>query len=250
MKSPGADSLTVSGRRPIICSNFPTFAWRPETGMIVTIDGPVASGKSTAAKNLAEALGFEHLDTGAIYRAITLLALSAGTDPADRAAVRRLLGEVKVHFEEERIHLNGRDVSDDIRRPDITSSVKPFAENPEVREFVKKLEHGIASGKDIVVEGRDMGTVVFPEANVKVFLSASAQERARRRWEELQGKGIDQDYETVLRELDARDHADANRSIAPLRKAPDAIEFDSTGLSQEETAGRLLEIVRSRLKGQ
>jgi cytidylate kinase len=217
--------------------------------MIITIDGPVASGKSTAARNLARALGFRHLDTGAIYRALTLLAGELKVDPADRKAVSAMLARAGVRLDGETVYVEARDVSAEIRRPDISSSVRFFAENPDVRAFVKDLEHRAAAGKDIVVEGRDMGTVVFPEAEVKIYLTASAEERARRRSEELEERGTPQDYRVVLAELMARDRADMTRPIAPLRKAPGAVEFDSTGLTQEESAARLLEIVRAALKG-
>ena len=217
--------------------------------MIITIDGPVASGKSTAARNLARALGFRHLDTGAIYRALTLLARELKVDPADRGAVSAMLARADVRLDGEAVYLEGRDVSAEIRRPEISSSVRLFAENPGVRAFVKGLEHRAAAGKDIVVEGRDMGTVVFPEAEVKIYLTASAEERARRRSEELKERGTPQDYRVVLTELLARDRADMTRPIAPLKKARGAIEFDSTGLTQQESAARLLAIVRDALKG-
>jgi cytidylate kinase len=217
--------------------------------MIIAIDGPVACGKSTAARNLAKALGFDHLDTGAIFRALTVLAMRGGTDASDAAAVKRLLKKADVRLEGDRVYLNGQDVSSDIRRPEVSSSVKPLAENPDVRDFVKRIDHRFASGRNIVAEGRDMGTVVFPNAEVKIYLTASPEERARRRWEELQARGTPQEYADVLTDLAARDHADMTRSIAPLRKAPDAVEVDTTGLAPDQSAERLVEIVRQRLKG-
>jgi cytidylate kinase len=216
--------------------------------MIVTIDGPVAGGKSTAARNLAAALGFEHFDSGAVYRAVTLAAVRAGVDPCDGAAVRALLGRIEVRYDRGRAFLAASDVSDAIRTPEITSAVRPFAENADVRAFVNGVARGFSAGRDMVVEGRDMGTVVFPDADVKIYLAASAEERARRRCEELRERGTHQEYETVLRELRERDRADESRALSPLRKAPGAVEVDSTGWSQDQTLRRLVEIVDSRRK--
>lgn len=215
--------------------------------MIITIDGPVASGKSTAARNLAAALGFEHLDSGAVYRSLTLLARQKGVKAADSAAVRAILAEAKIAFRGERVLLDGVDVTEEIRDPEITETVRPFAENPDVRAWVNDLQRETARGRDIVVEGRDMGTVVFPEADLKLFLSTSAEERARRRFEELASRGTPVAYETVLGRLVERDRADRGRKIAPLRKAVDAVEIDSAGWAAEETLARLVEIVRERL---
>jgi len=217
--------------------------------MIITIDGPVAGGKSTAARNLARALGFDYLDSGAVYRAITLLARRTGIDTSNRGAVKTLLAQTRVRLEGEKTFLNGEDVSNEIRLPEVSSAVKPLAENPDVRDFVKAFERRITAGRNMVADGRDMGTVVFPEAPVKIYLTASAEERARRRWQELKQRGTPQAYEEVLAELTARDKADMTRAIAPLRKAADAIEFDSTGLEPEETARGLEKIVRGKLRG-
>jgi len=217
--------------------------------MIVAIDGPVASGKSTAARNLARALGFQYLDTGAIYRALTVLARRSATDAGCREAVRRMLASASVRLEGDAVFLDGEDVSGEIRLPEVSSSVRPLAENPDVREYVKNFERSLAAGKNVVVEGRDMATVVFPQADVKIFLTASVEERARRRWEELEARGTPQDYQSVLADLIARDKADMTRKIAPLRKAPDAIEVNTTGLLAEESASRLLAVIRDRLKG-
>lgn len=216
--------------------------------MIITIDGPVASGKSTAARNLAKALGFAHLDTGAIYRAVTLCAIEGGVGASDPPALRAMLDGLKVRFDGERVFLNGADVSDKIRTPAMTSAVRPYAENADVREFVKRIDRDFAAQRDIVVEGRDMGTVVFPDAELKIYLSATAEERARRRWEEFRAKGIAQDYPTVFKELQERDQADMTRKTAPLRKPEGAVEFNSTGLTQEETLEALLKTARAYVK--
>ncbi len=215
--------------------------------MVVTIDGPVASGKSTAARNLARALGFDHLDTGAVYRAVTLLARRREVDAADAGAVHAMLADADVRIDGEKTLLAGEDVSDEIRLPEISSAVRPFAENAEVRDFVGERARRYAGGRDIVAEGRDMGTVVFPDARVKVFLTASDDERARRRWEELEKRGTPQPLDRVLADLKARDEADTHRKVAPLRKADDAVAVDSTGWTQEETLRRLIQVVKGRL---
>lgn len=215
--------------------------------MIITIDGPSGVGKSTAARRLARALGFDYMDTGALYRTVTVLARHTRTDPADRAAVKRMLSRADIAVDGERVRVNGRDVSDEIRLPEVSAGVRPFAENPDVREFVKAIAHHLAEGRNVVVEGRDMGTVVFPEAEVKIYLTASIDERARRRFRELIERGIPQPYEVVVADIAARDHADMTRAIAPLRKPDDAVEADSSGWTREETSARLAEIVRRAL---
>ncbi len=217
--------------------------------MIITIDGPVASGKTTAARNLAAALGFSHLDSGALYRALALFSSRQNVDPDDGWAVRAMLEAADLRTEGDRVFLDGRDVSSEIRHPDVTRAVKPLAENADVREFVKSIQREFAEGRDIVAEGRDMGTVIFPEAEVKIYLTSSDAERARRRWEELRATGVQQDYETVLAELRARDEADTNRAIAPLSRPAGAVEVDSTGLEPTETLGRLERIVREKTGG-
>ncbi len=217
--------------------------------MIIAIDGPVASGKSTAARNLASSLGFSYLDTGAIYRALTLMARRLALDVTDSATVRAMLARAEVRLDGDHVFLNGEDVSDEIRLPEISNSVRPLAENADVRTFVKDLEHALASGKNVVVEGRDMGTVVFPDADTKIFLTASPEDRARRRWEELERRGTPQDYEDVLADLIRRDEADTTRHIAPLRQAADALRVDTTGLSADESAALLLATVRDKLEG-
>ncbi len=215
--------------------------------MIITIDGPVASGKSTAARNLAEALGFEHLDSGALYRAVALLALREGIDPGDSLAVGEMLASADIRYEGKKTFLGGQDVSEEIRLPELTRSVKPFAENPQVRDFVNSIKRRFAEGKNVVVEGRDIGTVVFPEADLKLFLTASEEERARRRADDLVTRGTPRDVRTVLDDLRKRDEADTGRDLAPLKQAKDAILIDSTGLSQDETLARLLDAVRRQL---
>jgi len=215
--------------------------------MIITIDGPVASGKSTAARNLARVLGFDHLDTGALYRSLALMALEKGIDPRDGGAVAEMMKRARVSLAGERVLLCGRDVSDLIRRPEVTRAVRPLAENGQVRAFVQRIERSVAAGANIVAEGRDMGTVVFPDADLKFYLTCTDEERARRRWEELKERGTPQDFETVLAELHERDRADMTRKIAPLKVPERAVVVDSTGWSAGETLEALHSIVREKL---
>lgn len=217
--------------------------------MIITIDGPVASGKSTAARNLARLLGFHHLDSGAIYRSLALMALRESVEAGDDSALADMMERARITIDDETVRLCAEDVTDDIRLPEVTRAVRPLAENPQVRAFVRELERAMASGRDIVVEGRDMGTVVFPDADLKFYLTSSDEERARRRWEELAGRGTPQDLETVLSELRARDTADMTRGIAPLKKAEGAVVVDSTGWSARETLEKLHSVVNERLGG-
>jgi len=215
--------------------------------MIITIDGPVASGKSTAARNLARVLGFDHLDTGALYRSLALMAVEEGIDPRDGGAVAEMMKRARVSLAGERVLLCGRDVSDLIRRPEVTRAVRPLAENGQVRAFVQRIERSVAAGANIVAEGRDMGTVVFPDADLKFYLTCTDEERARRRWEELKERGTPQDFETVLAELHERDRADMTRKIAPLKVPERAVVVDSTGWSAGETLEALHSIVREKL---
>jgi cytidylate kinase len=217
--------------------------------MIITIDGPVASGKSSVAAELAAALDFVHLDSGAIYRAVTLLAMRNGISGEDKPAVLEMLRSADIAFDDERVFLNGEDVSDEIRLPQVSRSVRPFAENPQVRDHVNVIKRRLAAGKNIVIEGRDSGTVIFPDADLKIFLTATPEERARRRYEELIRRGTPQDFDEVLRDLKKRDHADMNRPIAPLVQPEDAVVFDSTGLDRTESVRRLLEIAHDSIGG-
>lgn len=217
--------------------------------MIITIDGPVASGKSTAARNLARLLGFDHLDSGAIYRSLALMAMRESIEAGDECAVADMMERAAIIIDDETVRLCGEDVTDEIRLPEVTRAVTPLAENPAVRAFVHRMERAMASGGDIVVEGRDMGTVVFPDADLKFYITSSDEERARRRWEELRQRDTPQDFETVLAELRARDTADMTREIAPLRKPEGAVVIDSTGWSADETLEKLRSIVTERLGG-
>lgn len=220
--------------------------------LIIAIDGPSGAGKSTLSKLLARALGYLHLDTGAMYRAVALAAQKAGIDPADHGALERLCRDIGIAFarspDGDRVLLNGEDVSADIRTPEVSLLTSRISAVPAVREAMVRLQRIMGEAGGVVLEGRDIGTVVFPGAEVKFFLSASARERGRRRYEELKGKGMEVDLETTIAEVEARDAADSARTHSPLVKAADAIALDSTNMGIEEVLTRMLRVVEEERK--
>ena len=218
----------------------------------VAIDGPSGAGKSTLARRAAEELGFRYLDTGAIYRTVGLAARESGVDPGDSASVIGLLPGLglDIVFDENGLQhmvLKGRDVSREIRENDISRYASQVSAIPQVREFLLELQRKFAREHDVVMDGRDIGTEVLPDAEVKVFLTAAAEDRAQRRYQELKAQGQPVDYESILSQVLERDRNDTTRSAAPLRQAEDAIRLDTTGLSQEESLARLLKLIRERL---
>lgn len=217
----------------------------------IAIDGYSSSGKSTMARELARRIGYVYVDSGAMYRAVTLYAIEHGmATPAgiDSPALVSKLSEIEISFSpagEDGVQhtlLNGRDVEREIREMAVSSLVSPVAEIPEVRERLVKLQQEMGARKGIVMDGRDIGTTVFPDAEMKVFVDASAEERARRRLKELQQKGVDADYEEVLANIRERDHIDSTRKVSPLRKADDAIVLDNDRMSPEEQMAWLLNL--------
>ena len=214
--------------------------------MIVTIDGPAGAGKSTVAKSLAERLGFRFLDTGAMYRAVTLATLRRGLAGKDAEGWAALARRVEIGFEGPRVLLDGEDVTAAIRTSQVTSHIRYAADNPQVREHLVKHQQKIGQTGDIVTEGRDQGTVAFPHAECKIFLTASPEERARRRVEDLRQRGETPSLAEVLAQQVARDQRDSSRAVGPLLKAPDAVEVVTDGLSIDEVVGRLVDIVRER----
>lgn len=214
---------------------------------VVAIDGPAGAGKSTVARRVAEQLGWRFLDTGAMYRSVALAALRAGLDLNDAAAVGALAGKIAVELPPGHVILDGEDVTDAIRRPEVTASTRHAAGNPRVREILVGWQRTFAGEHDTVTEGRDQGTIVFPNALRKFFLTASPEERARRRQAELSAKGDAISYEEVLRDQRRRDDEDSSRSIAPLRAADDALVLDTTGLTLDEVVARVLAEVRAAL---
>jgi CMP/dCMP kinase len=219
------------------------------TRLVVAIDGPAGAGKSTAAKMLAERLGYSLLDTGAIYRTLALLARREGIDWADGPGVSRLADGLDIAFALEggsnHVFLRGADISREIRAPDISDGASRVSALPEVRAALLDLQRRLAAAGGVVVEGRDIGTVVFPRAPAKFFLTATADERARRRVVELRAAGRDADLAETLAELQARDHRDSTRTVAPLRQADDAVAIDSSALSPDAVVDRMAEVVRA-----
>jgi len=211
-----------------------------KTPIAVAIDGPSGAGKSTLAKAIAKKLGFVYVDTGAIYRTLGLAVRNAGVGSKDAPSIVALLPEVHIDIGygedgTQRMLLAGEDVSGEIRTPEISIYASDVSALPEVRAFLLEMQRSLAEKSDVIMDGRDIGTVVLPGAQVKIFLTASAQERARRRCLELQEKGIDTPYEEVLRDIEYRDHQDSTRDAAPLRAAEDAWLLDNSHISFEET---------------
>ncbi len=215
--------------------------------MIVTIDGPAGAGKSTAAKALAKRLGFEFLDTGAMYRAVALAAVRARVALDDEAGLKTLLARLRLEMPAGRVLLDGEDVSAAIRTPEMAQGASIVAVSAVVRPHLAELQRQIAAGRDMVCEGRDQGTVVFPCAGCKFFLTADPEERLRRRARELEARGGRIDLDQLRREQAERDARDAGRALAPLRAAEDAVVLDTTRLSLEQVVERMEQEVRKRM---
>jgi cytidylate kinase len=213
--------------------------------MIVTIDGPAGAGKSSAARALAQRLGFEFLDTGATYRAVALAALRAGLDLQDQQALAQLLAGLRLELPPGgKVLLNGEDVTGLIRSQEISSASSVVAASMVVRPWLVALQRAIAAGRNMVTEGRDQGTVVFPDAGCKFFLTADATERARRRQRDLEARGEAADLQVILRAQEVRDQRDAARDLSPMVPAADAILLDSTGLTVAQVVDRMEQEVR------
>jgi cytidylate kinase len=217
--------------------------------MIVTIDGPAGSGKSTAARGLAKRLGFEFLDTGAMYRAVAYALMQKGINFADQSPVVAFLEALRIEMPPNRILLNGEDVSTVIRTPEIASASSKVAAYPYVRHFLVEQQRAIARGRSMVCEGRDQGTIVFPEARWKFFLTASAASRALRRFHDMQQRGQNVPFEQVIVEQEERDHRDSTRDAGPLRAADDAIVIDTSEMNSGQVLDRLEEEMRRCHRG-
>jgi cytidylate kinase len=215
---------------------------------VVTIDGPAGAGKSTLARMLAERLGWRLLDTGAMYRAVTVAALRRGVSLDEADAVAEVAATIQIRFPPGQVLLDGDDVTLAIRDPEINRQVGTVASSPAVRETLRGWQRAFVADYDTVAEGRDLGTVVFPQAIRKFFLTASAEERASRRHAELAQRHVGQALEDVLRDMKARDEGDVHRAISPLRPADDAETVDTTGMSREQVLERLLDSVRRALE--
>lgn len=218
--------------------------------LIVAIDGPSGAGKSTLSKALAKQLGYINIDTGAMYRSVALLVERGNIDLNSEQALLGLCRDLSIEFvheaQQERVIVNDEDVSQAIRTPKVSLLTAKVAAYPTVREAMVRLQRQMGQGGGVVLEGRDIGTVVFPQAEVKFFLSATAQERGQRRYDELRAKGIDVDLQQTISEVEQRDAADSDREHAPLRCAEDAIEIDSTRLSIEAVLTEMLRVITAR----
>ena len=215
--------------------------------MIVTIDGPAGAGKSTSARQLAQRLGFRFLDTGAMYRTVALAALRRNLDWNDASKLAEMVREIRIELEGNQVLLDGRDVSREIRSPNVTSVVHHVADNPDVRRQLVDLQRQASLKQNIVSEGRDQGTVVFPQAQCKFFLTASPEERARRRHGESRDRGESISLAEVLAEQNQRDARDARRPVGKLTKASDVIEIVTDGMQPDEVLDRLEHLVRERM---
>ena len=218
----------------------------------VAIDGPSGAGKSSLARRCAAELGFLYVDTGAIYRTVGLAAWRRGLDRKDEAAVAQILPELKIEMRyvdgEQRMFLNGEDVSREIRLPEISMCASDVSAHAAVRSFLLEMQRKLARENCVIMDGRDIGTVVLPDAALKIYLTASAEERARRRLKDLREKGVEQPFEEVLRDIIRRDEQDMNREVAPLRQAEDAVLVDTSDNSFDESFAILCAIIRKRME--
>lgn len=218
----------------------------------VAIDGPAGAGKSTLARRLAADFGYIYVDTGAMFRTIGLYALRAGKDPKDNKAVDALLPNITLEFAfiegEQHIYLNGEDVSTAIRTEEVGMAASAVGANPAVRAFLLEMQRDMARTQNILMDGRDIGTVVLPNATVKIFLTASPEARATRRWKEYQQKGIDTPYEDVLADVKQRDYQDTHRAAAPLKQADDAVLLDTSELNFEQSFEAMKKIITEKVR--
>lgn len=218
----------------------------------VAIDGPAGAGKSSVARRVAAELGFLYVDTGALYRSIALHMLRCGVDLSDAAAVTAELHNIQLSLVlergEQRVVLSGEDVSDLIRSQEVSQAASRVAEMAQVRDFLLQLQRDTARKQNVLMDGRDIGTVVLPDAQVKIFLTATAQERALRRFKQLQERGEIASFEAILREIQERDLRDENREIAPLRPAEDAVILDTTGMDLKDVLSKLKKMIMKKLE--
>ncbi|CUU05025.1 cytidylate kinase [Candidatus Kryptobacter tengchongensis] len=206
--------------------------------IIIAIDGPAGSGKSTTARLVAQKLGYIYIDTGAMYRALTLKVIELGIDPNDESSIIKIAENTKIELLYEngnlKVILDGKDVSEKIRSPEVTSLVSIVSAHPKLRDIMVKKQRELGRNGGVVMDGRDIGTVVFPDADLKIFMTADVRERAKRRQKELKAQGFDVEIEKLIKEIEERDKFDSTREIGPLKKADDAIEIDTTNLTIDE----------------
>lgn len=218
----------------------------------IAVDGPSGTGKSSLAKRVSQAFGFIYVDTGAIYRTVGLEAVRRAVDRRDEAAVAAVLPELHIEMRyneagEQRMYLNGEDVSEVIRAPEISIAASDVSALPAVRAFLLEMQRKLARENNVIMDGRDIGTVVLPDAELKIYLTASAETRANRRMLELRGKGVDSSFDDVLRDIIYRDEQDTNRAVAPLRKADDAVLMDTSNIDFEQSFELMCKIINEHL---
>ncbi len=218
----------------------------------IAIDGPAGAGKSTISRLLAEELGFMYVDTGAIYRTVGYYIHLMGIGSRDTDGVRRLIDEVNIdiHMDEsnvQRMILNGQDVTEEIRTPEMARYASDISAMAFVRSFLLDMQRDLAEKNNVIMDGRDIGTVVLPNADLKIFLTASVEERAQRRYEEYIARGEKITFHKVMADMTQRDHNDSTRKVAPLKKATDAVEIDTTGETPEQSSERIVKLVKERI---
>lgn len=218
----------------------------------IAIDGPAGAGKSTIAKTAAKELGYIYVDTGALYRAVGYYVLNKNIDPKDEQGVGKILNEIEVALKfvdgEQRVFLNGEDVSSKIRTPEMSMYASAVSAHPSVRTFLFETQRKLARENDVIMDGRDIGTVVLPNADVKIFLTASPEERAKRRYDELILKGQTVEFDDILKDVITRDYNDSHRAVAPLKQADDAIFLDTTGNTFEQSVELIISTIKENLK--
>lgn len=218
----------------------------------VAIDGPAGAGKSTIARRTALEFGFIYVDTGALYRTVAYAVSKNGIDTADEDSIKLLLNKIKIELKfinhEQRVYLDDEDVSDKIRSSEVSVKASEVSKIIEVRQYLFALQQEIAKNNDVIMDGRDIGTVVLPNADVKIYLTATSQDRAKRRYDQLLSQGVPVDFDNLVKEIEQRDYSDMNREISPLKKADDAILVDTTGNSLEESICLLTQIIKTNLE--
>ena len=215
--------------------------------LVIAVDGPAGAGKSTVAKIISKIINVEYIDTGAMYRALTLEAIENGIDSNDTESILKLIHSTSIHFKNNHIYLNGTSVDKEIRKNIINNNVSNIAKIKEVRDEMVRVQQKMAKESDVIMDGRDIGTVVLPDANFKFFITASIEERAKRRHKELLEKGEKNlSYEQILAEIGERDKIDSTRDIAPLKKSIDAYEIDTTNKTIEQCVDEIINIIEGR----
>ena len=213
---------------------------------IVAIDGPAGSGKGTITKLVGEKLGLINIDTGAMYRCVTVYMLRNNIKLNEKEKVKKMLKEINIEFKSEKVYLNQEDETNEIRKTEVNNLVSQVSHLIEIRENITNLSRKVADGKEVIMEGRDIGTNVFPNADVKIYLDASPEERANRRLKQNQEKGIESSYQEILENIKFRDNNDKSSNVAPLKQAEDAIYIDSTNMTIEEVVNKVIDVIKKK----